>query len=124
MPVHVKVASAAKDVLADESLGIGILDRLLHDDRKVAVFATDVDVSAFRPDRESGNHHTFDHRVRIVLEDQAVFASAGLTFVAVAKNVLRLGRLFGNKRPLYPSGEARAAAPAEAGRLHLVDNGI
>src|ERR1700757_719228 len=97
MPVNVEIASAAENVLAQKSLRVGVLDRLLHDVRQIAVFAANVDVSAVRADGQTGNDYAFDHRMRIVLENQTVFASAGLALVSVAEHVLRLGRLLGDE---------------------------
>src|SRR2546423_414328 len=62
--------------------------------------------------------------MRIVLEDQAVLARAGLALVAIAQNILGLRRLLGHERPLHPGGEARASAPAKPGVLDLIDNGV
>ena len=62
--------------------------------------------------------------MRIMLEDQAVFAGARLALVAVAQNILGLRRLLGHERPLHPGGEARAAAPAKPRVLDLIDDGV
>jgi hypothetical protein len=91
---------------------------------KITVFAADVDVAALRAHGQRADHDAFDHRVRIVLEDQAVFAGAGFAFVAVAQNIFRLGRLLGDERPLHAGGESGAAAAAQAGILDLVDDGV
>ena len=79
---------------------------------------------AVRADGQAGDHHAFDHRMRIVLENQPVFAGAGLALVPVAQNIFRLGRLLGNERPLQPGAESRAATPAQAGILHLIDDAV
>src|SRR5947199_1901918 len=62
--------------------------------------------------------------MRIMLEDQAVLACAGLALVAVAENVLGLRRLLGHERPLHPRGESGAAASAKSGVLDLVDDRV
>jgi len=62
--------------------------------------------------------------VRILLEDQAIFAGAGLAFVSVAQNILGLGRLLGHERPLHAGREASTAAAAQAGVLDFVDDGV
>ena len=124
MPVDLEVASAAEDVFAKEAFGIGIADRFLHDYREIAVLTADVNVAAGRAHRQSCDDDAFDDGVRIVLEDQAVFAGAGLAFVAVAENIFRFGRLLGHERPLHARGESRAAASAEGGVLDLVDDGV
>ena len=77
-----------------------------------------------RAHRQPGDHHAFNHRVRIVLENQPVFAGPGLALVAIAQNVFRLGRLLGHERPLHPGRESRPAAPAQAGILDLIDDGV
>ncbi len=59
-----------------------------------------------------------------MLENQAIFAGAGFALVAIAQDILRLGRLLGHERPLHPRRESRAAAPAQAGILDLVNNGV
>ena len=91
---------------------------------KIAILAANVDVAALRAHGQRADHHALDHRVRIVLENQAVFAGAGLALVAVAEHVFRLGRLLGYKRPLHAGGESRAAAAAQTGILDLVNDGV
>ena len=124
MPIHIELASAAKNVLPQKSPGISIAQRLLHDDRQIPVFPADIDVTTFRAHRQSSDHHAFDHRMRILLEDQPVFTRAGLTLVAIAQHVLRLGRRLGNERPFHPRRKTRAAAPAQRRVLDLVDNRV
>src|SRR5437660_659614 len=112
MPVDLEVASAAKNVFAKEAFGIGVADRLLHDDGEITIFAPDVDVSAGRTHSQSGDDDAFDDGMRIVLENQPVFAGSGLALVAVAEDIFRFGRLLGHERPLHAGGESRAAASA------------
>src|SRR5437764_9769256 len=59
-----------------------------------------------------------------MLEDQPIFAGAGLTLVAVTENVLRLGRLLGHERPLHSSREPSSATPAQPRILDLIDDGV
>src|SRR5207245_2931030 len=113
MPVHIEVAPAAENVFAYEAARIGIGERLLHDFGKIAVLASDVDVAYGRPDGQSSDDHAFDHRMRIMLEDEPVFASSRFTLVAIAKNVLGLGGLLGNKRPFQAGVKSCATASAQ-----------
>ena len=91
MPIHIEVVSTAENILAEEALRIGVFDRLLHDDRQVAILTANIDVSGMRADRDGGDHHAFDHSVRIMLEDQAILAGARLALIAIAQNIFRLG---------------------------------
>ena len=114
----------AEDVLAQEALGVGIGDGLLHDLEQVAVLAAQIDEADLGADGEAGDDGAFDDRVRIVQEDEVIFAGARLALVAVDQDVLGLGGLLGNEGPLHAGGKARAAAAAQAAGLHLVDDPV
>ena len=110
--------------LAETATRVGVGNGLAHDVDQVAVFAADVDESDLRPNREARNHHAFDDRVRIVLQDQTVLAGAGLAFVAVAEDVLGFRRFLGHERPFHAGGKSGAAAPAQVRCLDLVDDPV
>src|SRR5205807_4178329 len=88
VPVDIEVASAAEDVLSKKSPGVGVTNRLLHNDRQVSIFSADVNVAATRAHSEPGNDHAFDHRMGVVLENQAVFAGSGFALVTIAEDIL------------------------------------
>src|SRR6185312_1510373 len=113
MPIDFKILAAAEDVFAHKAPGARIGNRLTHDVNQVTIFATDVHVANFCSHGQPGDDYTFNHSMRIVLQDQAVFAGAGLGFVSVDQDVFRLVRLFGNKAPLHARGEAGSAATAQ-----------
>src|SRR5690242_11255325 len=60
--------------------------------------------------------------MRIMLENQPVFAGAWLTLVPVAQNVFRLRRRLRHERPLQAGVESGAAAPSQSRVLDLVDD--
>ena len=97
VPVNVEIVAAAEDILAQETAGVGVGNRLLHDFQQIAIFASDIDVAGVRTDRQSRDHRSLDHGVRVVLENQAVFAGAGLTLISIAKHVFGFRRLLGNE---------------------------
>src|SRR5882762_1770958 len=101
VPVNVKSLAATENALAQKTLGIGIADCLLHDDREVTVFAADVDVAALRVYGEARNHDAFNHGMRIVFQNQAVFAGAWLAF----------GESFGTKDHFIPVGNPAPPRP-------------
>ena len=84
MPVHVKIVAAAKNVLAEEAARVGVLDRLLHDVGQITVLATDVDVTRVRTHSDPRNYDTFDYSMRVMLEDQPIFAGARFALVTIA----------------------------------------
>ena len=118
----IEVEAGAEDVLAEEAFGIGLGDGALHDLEQVAVLAAQVDEAHFGLNGEAGDDRALDHRVRVLLENEAVFAGAGLGLIAVDENVLGLGRLLRHKGPLKPGGEACTAAAAQIRGFHLVDD--
>src|SRR5690606_26882619 len=66
-----------------------------------------------------------DEEMRIVPHDLAVLAGAGLGLVGVDHEIARPPvRLLRHERPLEACREARAAATAQAGRFHLVDDPV
>jgi len=60
--------------------------------------------------------------MRVFEEDDVVFAGAWLGFVAVDEDVLGFLGDFGDEGPLHAGGEAGAAATAQAGGFHGVDD--
>src|SRR4051794_15951596 len=83
VPIAIELLAGAKDVIAEKALGVGVVNRLLHDCEQVAILAADVDVSLLSANGKSGDDHAFDDRVRVLLEDQAVFAGTGFGFIAI-----------------------------------------
>src|SRR5262249_36127954 len=120
--VNVKILAAPEDVLAKKTLGVSVGNCLAHDVDQVAVFAANVDIADLRSDRQTGNDHSLDHRMWIVLQNKPVLAGAALGFVAVHQNVRGLVRLLGHKPPLHAGGKSRPTASAQVGSLDLINN--
>ena len=97
MPVNVKILAAAEDVLPGKSFGIDVFDRLLHDVRQIPVFAANVYVAALSAHGQPGDHHALDHRMRIMLKNQAILAGPRFALIPVAENIFGFGRLLGHK---------------------------
>jgi hypothetical protein len=75
-----------------------------------------------------GEQAAFDQRMRIVAQDVAVLAGAGLRFVGI-DDELMLGRpsltpSFGMKDHFRRGRETGAAAATQAGGLHLLDDPV
>src|SRR5208337_2321323 len=67
-----------------------------------------------------------DQRVRIIAQDLAVLAGAGLRLVRVDDEIVRPLRIdvLGHERPFESGRKARPAAPAQARGLHLGDDPV
>ena len=53
------------------------------------IFAAHVDVGGVRAHRERGEQRALDQRMRVVAQDLAVLAGAGLRFVGVDDEIVR-----------------------------------
>ena len=78
-----------------------------------------------RPHGVGREKSALDQEVRIVPQDFAVLAGAGLGFVAVDDEIMgpAIG-LLGHERPFEAGAEASTAPAAKAARLHLVDDPV
>ena len=124
--VDIKVEVPAMDVvLADEPGLISLVDGGLQPLALADELAADIDVAGMRPHGEGREKSALDQQVRIVAQDFAVLAGAGLGFVAVDDEIMGPAvRLLGHERPFEAGAEAGAAAAAKPARLHLVDDPV
>src|SRR4029077_11264505 len=116
--IHVVAGTAG--VLADEPRRVGLVDRRLEVLRLVIELAADIDVGGADPHPRSGQEAAFDQLVRIVPEDVAVLAGAGLALVGVDHEIGRAVAGLGHERPFEPRWKAGAAATAQPRFLALV----
>src|ERR1019366_6864684 len=65
-----------------------------------------------------------DQLMRVEPQDIAVLAGAGLAFVGVDDEVMRLVAGLGHEGPFHAGWKARAAAAAHARLLHLLDDPV
>src|SRR5579871_4286656 len=113
-------------VLADQLRLIGLIDRRLQMLALPDELAAHIDVTGMRAHREARKQATLDEQMRIMPHDLAVLAGAGLGLVGIDDEIAWasvLG-LLGHERPLHAGRETRPAAPAQARRLHLVDDPV
>jgi hypothetical protein len=118
---QLQVEARAEDVVAEQSGGLGLVDRRLEDVGLVGVLAANEDERARGADRVGRDDHALDQRVRRLLHELAVLKVPGLGFVRVADEVL-VHVALGHEGGLLAHGEAGAAAAAHVGRQQLVDD--
>ena len=122
MNQQVKVESCAKNVPSQVAARIGLRNRGIYDVQHIAVFAANIDEALVRVDGTSRDGNAFDELVRVHLHERAVLAGGWFRLIRIADHVLGFRRIFGHKGPLHAGGEARAAASAETGPFHLVND--
>ena len=113
---------AAEDVLAQIPAMVSFRDGPIHVLDQIPELAANVDVALLRAHRQTRDDNALDQLVRIEFHQQPVFAGARLGFVRVHHDVLRLGRLPGQKAPLHAGRKAGATAPAQPRSFHFVDD--
>ena len=114
MDVDVEIV-AVDVVLADQPGLVGLVDGALQRLALADELAAHIDVGGDRAHREAGDQAALDQRVRIVAQDVAVLAGAGLGFVGIDDEIGRTAvALLGHERPFQAGREAGAAAPAQA----------
>ena len=122
MHVNLAVESAAEHIFPEEIFRPRLGQRLFQNDRALGEFAADVDIRELRADRVARDDHALDELMRILMDDVAVLESARLGLVRVADEIHRLFLVGLDEPPLHAARESRAAASAQSGLLHLVNN--
>ena len=120
--LDLEVEAAAEDVLAEEPELRRLPDRHLEAVDRERVFGADVDEALGRADRVAGDDHGLEDAVGVALQRRAVHVGAGVALVRVADHVLLPLGLGLRELPLEARREAGAAAAAEAGLQHLLDD--
>ena len=117
----VQVVVAAGDAAAQVPTGVGLVERLLQHDRLPQVLAADVDERGVASDRLGRDRRALDQPVGLAFAELAVVAGARFGLVEVDRDVGGLAGVARHERPLHPRGEPGAAATAQAGVLHQLD---
>ena len=122
--IELERLATAKDVLAEEAALARLLDGDVHARDGEGVLVADVDVALDGVRGEGGDEHALDDEVGVALHEDAVDPGAGVALVGVADEVAGVGAGIAEEVPLAASGEAGAAAPAEAAFEHEFDDGL
>ena len=120
MHVDFQIETGTQYVRANKIPGPCFLDGGFDNPRRGGELLADVDIGHVGADRERRDHHALDKLVRVLVQDVAVLECAGLRLIAIADQINRLGIVGWNEGPLHARWEARAAATAQTGVLHLL----
>ena len=118
----VEVEAGIEDVLAEQTIFVGLVDRLAHALDRERVLGAAVDDAFVRADRAGADRHAFDDALRVAFKLGAVHECARVAFVGVAHDVFLVAGSLLAELPLEAGGEARAAPSADAGFLDLLDD--
>src|SRR5690606_7954834 len=107
--VQLEIEARTQDVLAEETGGTGLPERLFEALVDFKGFAENVVVSLGDAHGIRSHGHAFAHDVRIEAQDIAVFERTGFAFVRVADQVLSTSQRARHEAPLQTRGEPGAA---------------
>ena len=110
----------SENVLTDEILIAGFLNRFLQDLRAVRKFTPNIDVGLLHVIRETRDHRALDQLMRILMHDVAILESARLGFIGIHDQIDRLAALTIDQPPLHATGKTGAAATTEAGLFNFL----
>ncbi len=85
-------------------------------------FAANVVVAHGRRHRIAADRHALDHRMRVVAQNVAIVAGAGLGFVRIAHGVFLHRRGARHEAPFHARRKCRAAPAAQPRRFDLLDD--
>ncbi len=125
MQIDVEVPAGTGSVLAQQTGGIGFLDRGNDGRAFVIELAANVDIGRMGTHGETGNQRTFDQLVRLMAHDLPVLTGTGLGFIGIDHEVMRtVADFLRHEGPLHTGRETRTTTTTQAGGLHLLDNGL
>src|SRR4051794_15039006 len=122
--LEIEAVRGTTDVRAEIAAALRSLDGRVHRLDRVRIFAADVDVTLGRADGNAGGCHALDDEKGIAFHDHAVGEGAAVAFVGVADDELAIRFRLRDRLPLYAGREACAAAAAQAGRRHFIEDGF
>ena len=111
--VQLKAVRAAQNVVAQQACCTRFFQRCFEALVSGENFAVNVVVADRDAHGIGCNRHAFDHDMRVVLHDVAVFGGAGLAFVRIADQVLLTRKLTRHEAPLQTGRETSAATTAQ-----------
>ena len=110
MNVDFEIESRSLNILAKETIFLGLGDGLFQNDGRLRKFFPNVNVGDVSPNSIGRDHHTFNELVRILVDNVAVFKSTRFRLITVANQVDWLCVIGRNKSPFDPSRESCSSA--------------
>jgi len=118
----VEMETAVQNVRAQQPIFARLLDGLVEPPHGQRILGADVNDALGSAHHIAADDHTLQQRMRVALDLVAVHVSAGVALVGVANNVFFIRLRFGQKIPLVPGKEARAAASTQPRGLDLLND--
>ena len=118
----IEIKSGAEDVLAEQAGFLCLCNSGFQTFHGNGIFRTDVDDTVIGADRIAADQQSFDDAVRIAFKNRTVHERARVAFVGVADDVFLFAGLVVSGFPFYAGRETGAAASAQAGLFHFLND--
>src|SRR5438477_1960396 len=122
MNVNIEIEFGAENVFAEKFMFPRFFDRAFEDLGAFGEFASYIYVRGPGIEGETGDGDAFQQLVRIFMDDVAVLERPRLRFVGITYQVNRFLFVRFDEAPFHAARKSGAAAAAEAGRFHFVDD--
>ncbi len=116
--MQLQTAPGAKQVIAQQASLCGMDHGLTDTANRQRVFHPHVKETFFSTDGSGGDHHAFDHAVRIAFHHAPVHEGTRVSFIRITDHVLRRA---GFRQGEFPFAAGRKAAAATAPQSRLGD---
>lgn len=122
---HIKIVATATGILAEETLGVGLVDGILKLNLLIPELTTHINVRSLSTHGKSNDKCSLNELVGVVSHNFSVFAGTGFRFVSINNQVRWPSvRHFGHERVLESTRETSATTAAQARFLDLVNNPV
>ena len=116
---HVEAEVAAENVVAEQVLGLRLLDRFTQDDRRLRVLGANEHEALVGADGVTGQREPFEQQLRRLFHQVLVDVGAGVALIAVGDDVLLFPGRVAGELPLVAGREGGAAAATQVGGLRF-----
>src|SRR5579872_5404330 len=117
----IELKSTAENVFSQQAVLAGLFDGSVETMHRQRILGAHVDDSFGCAHHVPTDDHALEQGVRVALDLVPVHIGAGIAFVGVADDVLRLGLGFGEEFPFVASKVTGASTSAKLGDLDLFD---
>ena len=120
--LHIKFKAGAENILAQQALGARFVDCDLQTAHRDGILRPHIHKALGRADGVTRDRHRLDQAMGIAFQHRAIHKRAGVTLVRVADHIFLRRFVGGGQRPFASGGETAAAASAQAGIGHDLDD--
>ena len=117
-------SGATEYVVAQQAQFAPLCQHCLQLRQQIAVLAAQIQETLFSADHEGAYRHSFEHRIGMAVQQDAILERAGLAFVGIADHIARVALRLAAEFPFHAGTESCAAPSAQPGLGDLGQRGI